>query len=174
MSLWTRQAILAGTTITLISSIFSFLVVAPAIGFSYSGFIQLQVAHSIVGYYNDVAIRPIDIDVRVNNNSSSLQSSKGVDMGILVVTVNVANKTGHLVPSDFKVFVHGNDPMPSSFNGNKSGTLVKLHMGMYSVTTLGPAGYAPAFSGDCSGGMMSIEIKKCMITNDIPARITGK
>ena len=59
-------------------------------------------------------------------------------MGLLVVTVNVANKTGHLVPSDYKVFVHGNDPMPSSFNGNKSGTLVKLHMGMYSVTTLGP------------------------------------
>ena len=52
-------------------------------------------AHSIVGYYNDVAIRPIEIDVLVNNNSSSLQSSKGVDMGILVVTVNVANKTGH-------------------------------------------------------------------------------
>ena len=24
----------------------------------------------------------------------------------------------------------------------------KLHMGMYSVTALGPTGYAPAFSGD--------------------------
>jgi Prealbumin-like fold domain len=174
MSLWTRQVILAGTTISLISTIFSSLVVAPATVFSYSGFIPFRVAHSIVGYYNDVAVHPINIDVLINNNSSSIQSSNGGDMGILVVTVNVANKTGHLVPSDFKVSVHGNDPIPSSFNGNKSGTFVKLHMGMYSVTALGPAGYAPAFSGDCSGGMMSIEVKKCMITSGIPDHITGK
>lgn len=174
MSLRTRHVILAGTTLTLISSILSSLGVASATGFSYGRFIPSQAGHSIVGYYNDVAVRPIDRDVSVNNNSSSFQSSNGGDLGILVVTVNVANKTGHLVPSDFKVLVHGNNPMPSSFNGNKSGTIVKLHMGMCSITAIGPAGYEPAFSGDCSGGMMSIEIKKCMITSDIPDRITGK
>ena len=37
--------------------------------------------------------------------------------------------------------------------------------GDVSATAIGPAGYTPGFSGDCSGGMMSIETKKCVITD---------
>jgi hypothetical protein len=46
-----------------------------------------------------------------------------------------------------------------------SGTAVKLQMGMYSVTQTKLSGYNSTISGDCSGGMMSVEIKKCTITN---------
>jgi hypothetical protein len=35
---------------------------------------------------------------------------------------------------------------------------------MYSVTETGPSGYNSTLTGDCSGGMMSVETK-CNITN---------
>jgi hypothetical protein len=38
-------------------------------------------------------------------------------------------------------------------------------MGMYSVTQTGASGYNSTLSGDCSGGMMSVETKNCTITN---------
>ena len=88
--------------------------------------------------------------------------------GTLIVTKNVIYQSGrsnNKNPSDFRITVHGNNPSPSSFQGNSSGTPVKLQMGMYSVTETGPSGYNSTSSGDCSGGMMSIETKKCTITN---------
>ena len=101
-------------------------------------------------------------------DASVILKSFGNDQGTLIVTVKIVNKLAKLVPSDVRVTIHGNDPMPSSFRGNISGTPVRLHMGMYSVTAIGPSGYAPAYSGDCSGGMMSVHTKKCIIT-DRPA-----
>ena len=101
-------------------------------------------------------------------DTSVILKSSGNDQGTLIVTVKIVNKLAKLVPSDVRVTIHGNDPMPSSFRGNISGTPVRLHMGMYSVTAIGPSGYAPAYSGDCSGGMMSVHTKKCIIT-DRPA-----
>ena len=38
-------------------------------------------------------------------------------------------------------------------------------MGMYSVTQTKPLGYNSTLSGDCSGGMMSVETKNCTVTN---------
>jgi hypothetical protein len=87
--------------------------------------------------------------------------------GTLIVTKDVINQSGgnNKNPSDFTITVHGNNPSPGSFPGSSSGTAVKLQMGMYSVTETGPLGYNSTLSGDCSGGMMSVETKKCSITN---------
>jgi Prealbumin-like fold domain len=115
------------------------------------------------GKQNDIVV---DIKSTENKTSSALPSSINQVQGTLIVTENVVNEGGgNKKPSDFTINIHGNDPSPSSFRGNSSGTPVKLHMGMYSVTVRGPSGYNSTSSGDCSGGMMSVEIKNCTITN---------
>ena len=48
---------------------------------------------------------------------------------------------GNKSSQDFKVNIHANDPIPSSFDGNSSGTTVKLGMGMYSITESSIPGY---------------------------------
>jgi prealbumin domain-containing protein len=86
--------------------------------------------------------------------------------GTLIVAQKVVNEGGgNKKPSDFTITVHGNNPSPSSFPGSSAGTAVKLQMGMYSVTVAGPPGYNSTLSGDCSGGMMSVETRNCTITN---------
>jgi hypothetical protein len=93
--------------------------------------------------------------------------------GTLIVTKNIVDQSGvgkNNNASDFIITVHGNNPSPSSFRGNSSGTSVRLQMGMYSVTEKGPSGYNSSMTGDCSGGMMSIETKKCTITNTYTAK----
>jgi hypothetical protein len=86
--------------------------------------------------------------------------------GTLIVTSKVINEGGGTKkPSDFTINIHANDPVPSSFPGNSSGTRVQLHMGMFSVTEKRPPSYNLTLSGDCSGGMMSVETKNCNITN---------
>ncbi len=86
--------------------------------------------------------------------------------GTLIVTNKVINEGGgNKRPSDFTVNIHANDPVPSSFPGNSSGTHIQLHMGMYSVTETRPPGYSLTLSGDCSGGIMSVETKNCTISN---------
>jgi hypothetical protein len=111
---------------------------------------------------NDNAdIKPIE-----NKISSSDSTSVNPVQGTLIVTKKVANEGGgNKKPSDFTITVHGNNPSPSSFPGSPSGAAVKLQMGMYSVTEAGPSGYNSTLSGDCSGGMMSVETKNCTITN---------
>jgi len=111
---------------------------------------------------NDNAyIKPIE-----NKMASSALPSVNLVQGTLVVTEKVVNEGGgNKKPSDFTITVHGNNPSPSSFPGSSSGTAVKLEMGMYSVTETGPSGYNSTLSGDCSGGMMSVETKNCTITN---------
>jgi hypothetical protein len=99
------------------------------------------------------------------STSSSLPSINQVH-GTLIVTNKVINEGGgNKKPSDFTINIHANDPVPSSFPGNSSGTRVQLHMGMYSITETKPPGYNLTLSGDCSGGMMSVETKNCTITN---------
>ena len=105
------------------------------------------------------------IKISAENTTTSLPPNNQVQ-GIVIVTKKVINEGGgDKKPSDFTINIHGNDPSPSSFPGNSSGTTVKLYMGMYSVTETGPAGYNSSWSDDCSGGMMSSESKKCTITN---------
>jgi prealbumin domain-containing protein len=101
-----------------------------------------------------------------SSSSAALPSSINQIHGTLIVTQKVINEGGgNKKPSDFMINVHGNDPSPSSFPGNSSGTFVKLPVGMYSVTETGPSGYNSTLSDDCSGGMMSVETKNCIITN---------
>ncbi len=86
--------------------------------------------------------------------------------GTLVVTTKVNNEGGgSSQPSDFTIKVHGNNPSNSSFPGNSSGTIIKLDMGMYSVTASGPPFYNSTTSIDCSGAVMSAETIKCEISN---------
>jgi|SRR5215212_3079853 len=105
-----------------------------------------------------------------DHTAGDKKSADNTDMvhGTLIVTKNVINlnsSKNNAKPSDFTITVHGNSPSPSSFQGSSSGTAVKLQMGMYSVTEQGPSGYNSSRSGDCSGGMMSVETKTCKITN---------
>jgi hypothetical protein len=85
---------------------------------------------------------------------------------MLIVIKKVINEGGgNSTPSDFLIKIHGNNASPSSFQGNSYGTIVKLDMGMYSVTESGPSGYNATSSMDCSGAVMSVGVKHCYITN---------
>jgi prealbumin domain-containing protein len=118
-----------------------------------------------------------------DNNTESLQNEPsspvaGVNnkvQGTLIVTKKVINEGGgnSKQPSDFTIKIHGNNPSPSLFPGNSSGTIVKLDMGMYSVTESGPSGYNSTSSMDCSGAIMSVEAVKCDITNTYVKRSAG-
>jgi hypothetical protein len=112
-------------------------------------------------------------DIKSTQNKTA--SSTNQIHGTLIVTKNVSNQgAGNSKnPSDFTITVHGNNPSPSSFRGSSSGTAVKLQMGMYSVTETGPSGYNSTMSGDCSGGMMSVETKVCSITNTYSSNPLG-
>jgi hypothetical protein len=110
-----------------------------------------------------------------HNSTESLQNqtlspAAGVNnkmQGTLIVIKKVINEgdENSKQPSDFTIKIHGNNPSPSLFPGNSSGTIVKLDMGMYSVTESGPSGYNSTSSMDCSGAIMSVETVKCDITN---------
>ena len=118
-----------------------------------------------------------------DNNTKSLQNetsspAAGVNnkvQGTLIVTKKVINEGGgnSKQPSDFTIKIHGNNPSPSLFPGNSSGTIVKLDMGMYSVTESGPSDYNSTSSMDCSGAIMSVEAVKCDITNTYVKRSAG-
>jgi hypothetical protein len=100
-----------------------------------------------------------------NPNSKSLSINNNVK-GTIIVKIMVNNKDGgNKSAQDFKVNIHANDPVPSSFDGNSSGTTVKLGMGMYSITEYPSPGYTSHFSSDCFGGIMSTDNKECIILN---------
>jgi hypothetical protein len=99
-------------------------------------------------------------------NKTSAAAISNTVQGTLIVTTKVNNEGGGSnKPSDFTIKVHGNNPSITSFPGNSLGTVVKLDMGMYSVTESGPSNYNSSSSMDCSGAVMSVETVKCEITN---------
>ena len=97
----------------------------------------------------------------VIKNPSSTNNNKTDGFLNVVVLVNNGNKSS----SDFTINVHSNNPNPSSFFGNSSGTNVRLGMGMYSVSEVPLKNYVQHYSPDCFGGIMSTIAKKCIITN---------
>ena len=107
----------------------------------------------------------------ISNKSNQNETSSAVTINntvqwTLIVTTKVNNEDGgSSKPSDFIIKIHGNNPSISSFPGNSSGTIVKLDMGMYSVTESGPSNYNSSYSMDCSGVVMSVKTIKCEITN---------
>jgi hypothetical protein len=110
-----------------------------------------------------------------NETSSPAAGANNKVQGTLIVTKKVINEGGgnSKQPSDFTIKIHGNNPSPSLFPGNSSGTIVKLDMGMYSVTESGPSDYNSTSSMDCSGAIMSVEAVKCDITNTYVKRNAG-
>ena len=114
----------------------------------------------------------------LQNETSSSPAVTGVNnkvQGTLIVTKKVIDEGdgNSKQPSDFTIKIHGNNPSPSLFPGNSSGTIVKLDMGMYSVTESGPSGYNSTSSMDCSGAIMSVETVKCDMTSTYVKRSAG-
>jgi hypothetical protein len=109
-----------------------------------------------------------EVEEKYGNNTTppAVQSKdKDKDKGLLIVKVTTMNgKMGMNTSSDFIVNIHANNPTPASFKGGPE-TLVKLSMGMYSVTISPLPNYNSSFSGDCTGGIMKIETKICTIVN---------
>ena len=119
-------------------------------------------------------VRDIDNTPFSQKDKLSLISTNDKVEGSLIVTKKVINEGGGISqPSDFTISVHGNNPSPTSFPGNSSGTIVKLDMGMYSVTESGPSDYNSTSSMDCSGAVMSIETLKCNLTNTYIKSVVG-
>ena len=108
-----------------------------------------------------------DKEGKFSNNASPaiLSTDEDKEKGSLMVNVTTLNgKMGTNISSDFNINIHANDPVPASFKGD-SETLVKLSMGMYSVTISSIPNYISSFSGDCTGGIMKVETKICNIVN---------
>jgi Prealbumin-like fold domain len=86
----------------------------------------------------------------------------------LIVIKNVINDDGGTAAAaDFTITVDDPGSNPSSFAGAAApGTLVVVDAGAYSVSEIGPAGYAETQSSDCSGTIASGQTKTCTITND--------
>jgi Prealbumin-like fold domain len=114
----------------------------------------------------ELETREIDNNPIASYRRISLTNSSDRLEGTLMVTKKVINENGGTsVPSDFTINVHGNNAKPTSFPGNSSGTVVKLEMGMYSVTESGPSNYNLTSSMDCSGAVMSVETLRCDLTS---------
>jgi hypothetical protein len=108
------------------------------------------------------------------NKTSSAAAINNTVQWTLIVTTKVNNEDGgSSKPSDFIIKVHGNNPSISSFPGNSLGTVVRLDMGMYSVTESGPSNYNSSSSMDCSGAVMSVKTIKCEIINTYIKPIAG-
>jgi hypothetical protein len=102
----------------------------------------------------------------VNKALAALTGTTDKNKGVLIVKVTTDNHDGGMnKSSDFTINVHANDPVPSTFKGNSSGTVVELSMGMYSVTTSSIANYNTTLSTDCTGGIMKVETVNCNIIN---------
>jgi len=116
--------------------------------------------------YSDLSNQTEQVEYKYGNNTTSLGILSGdEDKGLLIVKVTTLNgKMGLNTSSDFIVNIHANNPTPASFKGGLE-TLVKLSMGMYSVTISSLPNYNSSFSGDCTGGIMKVETKICTIFN---------
>lgn len=117
--------------------------------------------------YSKLSNQSEEVEDKYGNITSPviLSGDKDKDKGLLIVKVTTLNgKMGKNTSSDFTVNIHANDPIPASFKGDLE-TLVKLSMGMYSVTISSLPNYNSSFSGDCTGGIMKVETKICNIVN---------
>ncbi len=106
----------------------------------------------------------IDLESKRSTDNSSSVLGTEENKGVLIVKVTTLNgEQGRNFSSDFTVNIHANAPVPDVFKGNSSGTVVKLSMGMYSVTISSIPNYNSSFSSDCNGGIMKVETKDCNI-----------
>src|SRR5215208_2154198 len=114
------------------------------------------------------------ISNKSNQNKTSAVAIDNKVQGTLIIITEVNNEDGgSSKPSDFIIKIHGNNPSISSFTGSSLGTIVKLDMGMYSVTESGHSNYNSSYSMDCSGALMSVKTIKCEIINTYIKPIAG-
>ncbi|KKS29224.1 MAG: hypothetical protein UU90_C0011G0003 [candidate division WWE3 bacterium GW2011_GWD2_42_11] len=94
--------------------------------------------------------------------------TNAIKSATLTVIKHVVNdNNGSLSSSDFTINVTGTDVSLSTFSGAESpGTTVTMKPGSYSVAENSVTGYAPSYSSDCSGTLVSGDNKTCTITND--------
>lgn len=82
----------------------------------------------------------------------------------VMVYVQVQNtRGGNLTPSNFTVQVTGNNPSPSSFQGNANGTNIWLGAGSFSITAPAVGGYTSSFSGTCNGYLNQGQSASCTV-----------
>jgi hypothetical protein len=85
----------------------------------------------------------------------------------LIVIKHVINDNGGAMNApDFTMYVNGNSPSPSAFQGSEIGTNVTVYPGWYNVNEYYNSQYSSSFSGDCSAYINSGETRTCTITND--------
>ncbi|MDQ6864852.1 MAG: hypothetical protein M3044_13650, partial [Thermoproteota archaeon] len=91
-------------------------------------------------------------------------------LGRITVVKNVINDDrGTKRPSDFMIFVTGNNPSPNNFPGSALGTSVSVQTGNYQVIEASVPGYTTTYSSGCSGSITGGETIKCVVSNnDIP------
>ena len=75
------------------------------------------------------ATPPNQIDQESKRSTDNSSSALGTveNKGVMIVKVTTLNgENGRNFSSDFTVNIHANDPVPDTFEGNVSGTTVKL------------------------------------------------
>lgn len=129
---------------------------------------------------SDLVVKTDKSDVNYSNNSNQTETGNkqindtlvssiattDKNKGVLIVKVTTINgDEGMNNSSDFIVNVHANNPVPATFKGNLTGTIVELSMGMYSITISSIPSYNTSLSSDCAGGIMKVETAYCNIVN---------
>jgi hypothetical protein len=151
---------------------FLFITTGSNIALSCFGSISDSNSSNYTAYerFSNLSNQTEEVEDKDSNNSTSpailsTDKNKDKEKGLLIVNVTTLNgEMGTNTSSDFVVNIHANNPIPASFDGD-SETLVKLSMGMYSVTISSIPNYNSSFSGDCTGGIMKVETKICNIVN---------
>lgn len=85
---------------------------------------------------------------------------------LTVIKQVINNDGGTIEASNFTIFVNGNYPSPSAFQGSENGTDVKIYPGWYNVYEYEFPGYIPSYSTECNGLINPGENRTCTITND--------
>lgn len=151
--------------ILILSSIFASHMILNAYGISHIAILKYFSVFASLNSSNISKKNGLSSSTSIENATlSKIDSNKMKGLLIVKTAVN-NNNVGNKSPSDFIIHIHANDPSVVSFNGNLSGTSVKLGMGMYGVSEHPIPGYITSYSTDCFGGMMSIDVKYCIITN---------
>ncbi len=84
--------------------------------------------------------------------------------GLLNVYVDINNLYGYINPSNFTIYVSGNNANPSSFQASTNYRTVTLSPGSYSISIGNYGSYTQNYSGDCSGYISGGDSKTCTIT----------
>ncbi len=85
---------------------------------------------------------------------------------LIVIKQVINDNGGTMKASDFTMFVNGNYPSPSLFQGSETGIDVKIYPGWYNIDEYYNSQYSRSFSGDCSTYINPGETRTCTIIND--------